>query len=214
MFDFDDKDEGGSAGPWISWKFKGTEDRTVDPRSFAIRGKDITGGSFTKQFNGFAGGVVLDLPSVKQGFIKDGLRGSPPERTWGTTQRPDDSKKPSGAFAWSKAFSIRVAISKTEVATWEDASWGGYEGFRRLATLIKGAGDQGALCPVVVMTGVEEVDAKNGKAGVPIFAIKAWVKRPDVFAGEAMKGFDDEAPKPVAKPAEPQPATIDAEDWG
>lgn len=212
MFDFDDKDEGGSVGPWISWKFKGTEDRNVDPRSFAIRGKDEHGNAFTAQFDGFKTGVALDLDSVKQGFIRDGSRGAPPERVWGTTKRPDESKKPSGAFAWSKAFSIRVATSKTETATWEDASWGGYEGFRRLATQIKAAGDQGNRSPVIVLTGVEEIDAKNGKAGVPIFEIKSWVNRPAAFATETMTGFDAAPETPLSQQAAPKAPAVAAED--
>lgn len=215
MFDFDDSQEGGSTGPWISWKAKGTEDRSVNPKSFAIRGKDGEE-SYTRQFDGFARGVALDLESCQQGYIKDGTRNMPPERKWGVRDRPDDSKKPSGAYSWSKAFSIRVATSKTETATWEDASWGGYEGFRRLAGKIKAAGDKPGQSPVVRIVGTEDGESARGKFSVPIFDIVQWVSKPGVFTQAQTMAFDDTpepAPQPVAKPA-PAPMPADIEDFG
>lgn len=218
-FDFDTEAGGGGGeqGPFIKWYTAGSAAKSIPPKTFAIRGKPDGADEYEETvFDTFATtGVVLNLDSVKQGWEKDVTNGAP-ERVYAPQcdprNRPDDSKKQSGAYAWSNLFGIRVAIGGGNTAWWSDASWGGYEAFKRLAKLIHAeAGANTGKCPLVKLTGIEEGQSKNGKFAVPILTIASWVKRPECFDAEPAMAFDTgEAPAPAAKPA-PQPATADGE---
>ena len=221
MFTIDTGDTGGSQGPWISWTSNGSAEKEFAPRSWVLRGKDEAGNKTESVVPAFAVGCVMDLDTLKIGWEKDGAKGMAPDRKWNAsisqaTQRPDESKKQSGSFAWSRALSVRCAIGGGVAATWEQGSFAAYEGFSKLATMIQaewGSHSQnGALLPLVVQSGVEVRDLPNGKANVPVFTIKQWVSRPACLKADAPVIATAPAPQPapvapapVATPA-PQPA--------
>lgn len=221
MFNIDTGDTGGSQGPWISWTSNGSAEKGFAPRTWVLRDKDELGNKTEAVVPAFVNGCVVDLDTLKLGWEKDGAKGMAPERRWNpsisqSTPRPDESKKLSGAYAWSKALSVRCAIGGGKAATWEQGSFAAYEGFTRLSKQIMaewGAHSQnGALLPLVQMTGVEKRELSNGSANIPLLTITKWVPRPDclkaappVIATEAAP-----APQPVQQVA-PAPAPADAE---
>jgi hypothetical protein len=211
MFDFDTTEGGGSKGPWVRWTADGSAKKGLPPKSFALRGKDENDASFERVFDGFAKGVVVNLDTVQQGWQRDNGHGQAPTREWSKTPtRPDDSKTASGKFAWSRMFGCRIAIGGGEMATWEDASWGGYEGFRRLAVQIKeqAPGNPGK-CPVVKLTGIEEKRFNGGSSCIPIVQIVQWIDPPACFAEDG-EGFDTTEQTPASTQAAPQPVETPA----
>ena len=214
MFAIDTGDNGGSQGPWISWTSNGSAEKQFPPRSWVLRDKDEGGSKVETVVPGFASPCVMDLDTLKLGWEKDGARGQAPERRWNpsisqSTPRPDDSKKPSGAWSWSRALTVRVALSKTQAATWEQGSFAAYEGFSKLAKLIMAQHPGDNTLPVVKQVGVEKRELPNGTANVPIFEIVKWVPRPDCLKADAPKiatGDDFDAPAPQPAKAAPPPA--------
>jgi hypothetical protein len=169
----------------------------------------------------FVNGCVLDLDSLKLGWEKDGAKGQAPERRWNptlaqATPRPDESKKLSGAFAWSRALSVRCAIGGGQAATWEQGSFAAYEAFTKLAKQIEqqwaAQSQNGTLLPLVKQTGVEKVELPAGSANVPVLTIAKWVPRPDCLKADAPV-IATAAPAPAAAPApvaQPTPAAVAA----
>lgn len=213
-FDFDTEAGGGGGeqGPFIKWYTAGSAAKSIPPKTFAIRGKAEGEEEYTETiFEKFTTtGVVLNLESTKQGWEKDVTNGAP-ERVYAPQcdprNRPDDSKKQSGAFAWSNLFGIRVATGGAETAWWSDASWGGYEAFKRLAKQIHAEADANpGKAPLVKMTGIEEGQSKNGKFAVPILTVTSWVRRPTCFDAEPAMAFDTGEPASLPPAASPAPA--------
>lgn len=195
MFAIDTGDTGGSKGPWISWTSNGSAEKGFAPRSWVLREKEDGASSASLTVvPAFASGCVMDLDTLKLGWEKDGAKGMAPERRWNpsvsqATQRPDESKKASGAYAWSRALSVRLAIGGGKAATWEQGSFAAYEAFSRLSKQIMaewGSHSQnGALLPLVVQTGVEKRELPSGSANVPVLTITKWVPRPDCLKADA-----------------------------
>lgn len=216
MFTIDTGESGGSQGPWISWTSNGSAEKAFPPRSWVLRDKDANGNKAETVVPAFATGCVLDLDTLKLGWEKDGAKGMAPERKWNasvsqSTPRPDESKKPSGAYAWTKALSVRCAIGGGKTATWEQGSFAAYEAFAKLSKQIMAEwsahSQNGALLPLVQMTGTEKRELPNGTANLPILTITKWVPRPDclkaaapVIATEATAT----APQPVQQQAAAQ----------
>lgn len=198
-FDFDGSAGGaggGEPGPYISWGAKGSAEKGLPPRSFIIRDRIADDGPWEETaFEGFKKGVALNLTSVKQGW----KNGDTNDRQWGVDlkKRPDESKRDGGGFAWSIMFGARVAIGGGKSAWWEDSSWGGYEGFKRLAQRIDAAiqekPSRADLAPVVILTDTEKKEFKRGNTHVPILEVKDWVARPDCFETPDPVGFSDDA---------------------
>lgn len=217
MFAIDTGDTGGSLGPWISWTSNGSAMKGFQPKKWVLRGKDDDGNKTEEMIPAFETGCVMDIDSLKLGWEKDGAKGMAPERRWNpsisqATPRPDDSKKPSGAFAWSRALTVRLAIGGGQAATWEQGSFAAYAAFERLAKQIQAEYPGDGRLPLVVQTGVEERSLPNGSANIPILAIKEWVQRPDCLKDDAPQiatgapqPDPTPAPQPAAQPA-PQPA--------
>ena len=145
--------------------------------------------------------------------------GMAPERRWNpsiskSTDRPDDSKKKSGAYSWSQALSVRLAIGGGQAATWEQGSCGAYEGFTRLSKEIEAQwsahSQNGALLPLVKQVGVETIKLSAGNANVPLLSIVKWVPRPDCLKADAPVIATEPASAYVA-PA-PQAANMVPED--
>lgn len=183
-----------SLGPWISWSSNGSAMKGIPHSAWVLRGKDDAGNKMESAVPAFATGCVVDLDSLKIGWEKDGAKGMAPERRWNpsvsqSTVRPDDSKKLSGAFAWSRALSVRLAIGGGQAATWEQGSFAAYEAFTKLAKQIEqewGAHSQnGAFLPLVQQTGVEKRELPSGSANVPTLVITQWVPRPDCLKADA-----------------------------
>lgn len=216
-----DTGESGSAGPWISWSSNGSAEKGFPPRSWVLRDKAEDGGKLETVVPAFASGCILDLDTLKLGWEKDGAAGMAPERRWNpsisqSTPRPDESKKQSGAFAWSKALSIRCAIGNGKAATWEQGSFGAYDAFAKLSKQIMAQYPGDNTLPLVKQTGVEKRTLPSGSANIPILEIVKWVPRPDCLKADAPKidtgGFDEPAPKPAAKMTAPAPAAhVDAD---
>lgn len=180
--------------------------------AWVLRGKDDAGNKTEAAVPAFVNGCVIDLDTLKLGWEKDGAKGMAPERRWNpsvsqSTQRPDESRKPSGAFAWSRALSVRCAIGGGQAATWEQGSFAAYEAFTGLAKQIQTQwptqSQNGLLLPLVVQTGVERRELPFGSANVPVLAISKWVSRPDCLKADAPVIAVSPPPAPVVAP---QPA--------
>jgi len=223
MFTIDTGENGGSQGPWISWTSNGSAEKGFPPRSWVLRDKDEHGNKSETVVPAFVNGCVIDLDTLKLGWEKDGAKGQAPERRWNpsvsqSTPRPDESKKLSGAYAWSKALSVRCAIGGGKSATWEQGSFAAYEAFARLSKQIMAEwgthSQNGALLPVVQMTGTEKRELSNGSANLPVLTIVKWVPRPDCLkAAPPVIATEAPAPQPVQQQAAaPAPAPALADD--
>lgn len=206
MFAIDTGDTGSSLGPWITWSSNGSAMKGIPHSAWVLRGKDDAGNKTETAVPAFVNGCVMDLDTLKLGWEKDGAKGMAPERRWNpsiaqATQRPDDSKKLSGSFAWSRALTVRLAIGNGQAATWEQGSFGAYEAFTRLAKQIEAEwsahSQNGVLLPVVTQTGVEKRELPSGTANIPILSISKWVPRPDCLKADAPV-IATAAPAPVA----------------
>lgn len=214
-----DTGETGSAGPWISWTSNGSAEKGFAPRSWVLRDKDDNGSKVETVVPAFTNGCVMDIDSLKLGWEKDGAQGMAPDRRWNpsisqSTPRPDDSKKQSGAFAWSKALSVRCAIGGGKAATWEQGSFGAYDAFAKLAKQIMAQHPGDNTLPLVKQTGVEKRTLPSGSANIPILEIVKWVPRPDCLKADAPKidtGDFDAAPKQAAQPATAPSVHVDAD---
>lgn len=196
----------GSQGPWMTWTANGSAMKQFPPKSWVMRGKDANDEKFETVIEGFANPCVFDLDSLKLGWEKDGAQGQAPDRRYSShysvaMPRPDESKKPTGAFSWSNCLQVRVAISQTDAVTWEQGSFGAYQAFTKLARLIEAQHPGDNTLPVVQMTGVEDRALSNGSTAIPILEIIKWVPRPD-----ALKADAPAIATAQAQPAAPAPA--------
>lgn len=218
MFDFniDLGGNGGSQGPWISWQARESLDGSIPGRSFVLR--DENGKSV---FDGFSKGVVFDLENIKTGWsFSSGAAGQAPEWKWNASLARFE---PSPGEGWKRGFSIPVAISKDETATWEQAQAGAFQAFASLIGQIKAANAPAGKLPVVKMTGADKLESRNGITHVPVLEIVKWVDRPSCLsAGGAIDAGDDvpfgNEPAPQAAPApapqkQPEPAMADADEF-
>ena len=162
--------------------------------AWVLRGKDDSGQKSETAIPAFVNGCVLDLDTLKLGWERDGAKGMAPERKWNPTlaafmPRPDESKKLSGAFAWTKGLSVRCAIGGGQAATWEQGSYAAFEGFSRLKNQIVAEwaanSQNGALLPLIKQTGVDRVDLPSGTANIPLLSVVGWVPRPDCLKADA-----------------------------
>lgn len=215
----------GSKGPWISWTSNGSAEKGFAPRSWVLREKPEGASISTNSVvPAFANGCVLDLDTLELGWEKDGAKGMAPERRWNPspaqqTQRPDDGKKLSGAFAWTRALSVRMAIGGGKSATWEQGSFAAYDAFANLAKQIAAQwashSQNGLLLPLVKQTSVDKRELPNGSANIPVLTIEKWVPRPDCLKADAMviaTGPVPVAPTPAPQPA-PQAAPVDGDEF-
>lgn len=199
----------GSQGPWISWSSNGSAEKGFAPRSWVLRDKSEDGDKSKTVIPAFVNGCVLDLDTLKLGWEKDGAKGMAPERRWNpsvsqSTQRPDEGKKATGGFTWSRALSVRCAIGGGQAATWEQGSFAAYEAFTKLAKQIEAqwtvSSENGRLLPLVKQTAVEKRDLPNGSANIPTLVIEKWVPRPDCLKADAPTIATGEV-APAAQPA-------------
>jgi len=193
-FDIDTGSEVGSRGPWMSWTSNGSAMKGFAPKSWVLRGKDERDEKFEHVVDAFNTGCVLDLDTLQLGWMKDGVTGQAPEKRWNptisqSTARPDESKKQSGAYAWSAALSIRCAIGGGQAATWEQASFGSYDAFSKLAKQISAEwsvnSQNGKMLPLVKQTSVETQQLKSGASNKPVLQVVQWVERPDCLNDDA-----------------------------
>lgn len=203
----------GSLGPWMTWTSNGSAAKGFPPKTWVMRGKDANDHKFEHVIDGFTRPCVFDLESLKLGWEKDGAQGQAPDRRYSShysiaMPRPDEGKKPTGAFAWSNCLQVRVAVSQTQAVTWEQGSFGAYQAFTRLAKQIEAQwaehSQNGALLPVVQMTGVESRQLTSGSTNIPVLEIIKWAPRPAVLKDDAPKIVTAPAPatpKPVQQPA-------------
>ena len=206
-------ESGGSKGPWISFKPKGSAKHGLPYKSWTLRAKTDAGSTIEKFAPMESQGVVLDVyakggqlcGSLKLGFSKsDGTAGVAPERRWFQSplraeQRPDETKKATGGYVWSNALSVRAAIGDGKVATWEDDGWGVYKGFTGLVKALNpGFSANEGLCPLVRVTGYADEGTGQNSTSVPLFEVLRWVPRPDCLK--------EDAPTIEAAPAAPQQA--------
>lgn len=222
-------DGGGSKGPWISYKPKGSAKHGMPYKSWALRTKNEAGGSDITRFTTIENpGIVLDIyakggqlcGSLKFGWSKsDGETGKAPERRWWASvlkaeQRPDESKTAQGGYVWRNALSVRAAIGGGNTVTWEDEGWGGYKGFSALIKDINAgfAANEG-LCPMIRCTGYVDEGSGNSATSVPQFTIVKWVPQPDCLKADAPQ-ISAAPPAPASTaPTAPTPAPAEvAED--
>ena len=222
MFAIDTGDSGASKGPWISWTSNGSAEKQFPPRSWVLREKHEGDATATQTVvPAFVNGCVLDLDTLQLGWEKDGAKGTAPDRRWNpsisqATPRPDESKKLSGAFAWSRALSVRCAIGGGKAATWEQGSFGAYDAFSKLSKQITAEwtahSQNGALLPLVQQTGVEKRELPSGSANIPVLTITKWVPRPDCLKADApviATAAAQPAPAAPVQQAAPSPVPAD-----
>lgn len=208
-----------SQGPWIAWTSNGSAMKGFQPMKWILRDKDDQGNKVENMVPAFESGCVMDIDSLKLGWEKDGAQGQAPERRWNPsisqdTPRPDESKKASGAFSWSRALSVRCAIGNGQAATWEQGSFAAYRAFEKLAPQIEQGFKGDGTLPLVKQTGVEQVKLPNGSANIPTLTIVKWVPRPDCLKADAPQidtgsmQAQQTAPAPQPVPA----ATADDDD--
>lgn len=198
-------------GPFMSWTSNGSAMKGFKPKSWVLRGKDDNGDKSEYVVPAFENGCVMDLDSLQLGWMKDGATGQAPEKRWNpsiahATQRPDESKKQSGAYAWSAALSVRCAIGGGQAATWEQAAFGAYDAFSKLSKQIaaewSAKSDNGRLLPLVKQTGVDTQVLKSGASNKPVLAVVEWVPRPDCLKDDApVIATASPAPTQTATPA-------------
>lgn len=214
MFDIDTTDSEGMKGPFLSWTPKGSAEKGFAPRSWVLRDKDAAGNRSETIVPGFANGCVLDLDDIKLGWERDRPVGGP-ERRWSRSiakidPRPDDSKKDSGSYAWSKVMAIRVAIGGGKAATWSQSGFAGYDAFMSVMKQAKAEYPNNGTLPVVQQTGVRKEVFGKGDTYVPELKIVNWVPRPACLAqqsaGFAAIDTATEAPAPQAAAMTPPPA--------
>lgn len=209
-------DGGGSKGPWISFKPKGSAKHALPYKAWAMRTK-TEAGSEIERFTGIENpGVVLDIyakggelcGSLKLGWSKsDGEVNKAPERRWWASvlraeQRPDESKTAQGGYVWRNALSVRCAIGGGKAATWEDEGWGGYKGFSALIKQINAGFEANeGLCPMVRCTGYVDEGSGNSATSVPLFEIVQWVPRPDCLKEDAPMIAAASQPQAAPQPA-------------
>lgn len=194
MFTIDTGDTGGSKGPWMSWTSNGSAEKGFAPKSWVLRSKDDNDQRVEKMVPAFENGCIMDLDSLQLGWMKDGAKGQAPIKQWNpsisqSTPRPDESKKASGAYAWSQALSVRCAIGDGQAATWEQASFGSYDAFSQLSKQIAAEwsdkSQNGALLPLVKQTKVITKSLKSGNSNQPVLTVVEWVPRPDCLKDDA-----------------------------
>mgnify|MGYP006879607446 FL=1 len=178
----------------MSWTSNGSAMKGFAPKSWVLRGKDDSDVKIKNVVPAFENGCVLDLDSLQLGWMRDGATGQAPEKKWNpsiaqATQRPDESKKPSGAYAWSAALSVRCAIGGGQAATWEQASFGAYDAFSKVSKQIAAEWQEksqnGRLLPLIKQTGVETQQLKSGASNKPVLTVVEWVERPDCLKDDA-----------------------------
>lgn len=210
MFAIDTGDTGGSKGPWLNWTSNGSAMKGFAPKTWYLRegkGEDV------KEYTvpAFENGCVMDLDTLQLGWMKDGGTGQAPIKQWNpsisqATQRPDESKKASGGYAWTQALSIRCAIGGGQAATWEQASFGAYDAFSKLAKQIQvewpEKSQNGKLLPLVKQTGVVTEQLPSGKSNKPVLQVVDWVERPDCLK--------DDTPTIATAPEQPAQPTQQA----
>jgi hypothetical protein len=223
MFEIDTGGSTSAQGPFLSWSSNGSAEKGFPPRSWVLRDKDDRGERTETVVPAFETGCVLDLDTLQIGWERDGGKGMAPERRWNpsvaqATPRPDESRKPSGGYSWSRALSVRVAIGGGRAATWEQGSFGAYEAFSRLAKAISAQHPGDNTLPLVKQTSIEKRDLPNGAANIPVLEIVKWVPRPACLKADAPKidtgadEFDAPAPRAASAPAraaaKPAPAPV------
>lgn len=223
MFTIDTAAEGGSRGPWISFKPKGSAKHGLPYKSWVLREKDDAGESAITRFGNMENpGVILDIyakggqlcGSLKLGHSKsEGMKGVAPERRWWQSPlrrepRPDESRTALGGFVWSNALSVRAAIGGGKAATWEDDGWGVYKGFDGLVKLLNpGFAAHEGLCPMVRVTGYADSGSGQNTTFVPVFEVVKWVPRPACLAEDAPSiASAEEVPAPQPQQQSRPPA--------
>jgi len=208
-FDIDTGSQG-SQGPWIAWSARGTLDGVIEPKSFYLRDE---GGK--KPLDAFNKGVVMDIYGMKTGWQKsEGIAGQAPDWKWNATV---SQMMPQPGEDFKKGFSIPCAISKTEMATWEQAGAAAWNAFTNLVPALQQA-PEGKL-PVVKLTGTQLEQFKRGSTVTPILEVTKWVDRPDCLKEGVQAGIDtgDQAPA-QAQPAQqaqaaPAPETAEVDEF-
>ena len=199
MFNLDQGQTGGGEGPFLAWSARGTMDGSVPARTFFVR--DANG----KTPVDISAGFVMDLTTIKTGWQKsDGIVGVAPEWKWNAAisnmmPNPDSVNKND----WKKGFSVRCAIGDGMTATWEQSGTGAWQA---LVNLTEDLSKQPSpdKCPVVAMSGVEEMKFSKGGTSVPTLSVVSWVDRPLSLSAETpIAAFDagvNAAPPATAKP--------------
>jgi len=195
MFNLDQGQTGGGEGPFLAWSARGTMDGSVPARTFFVR--DANG----KTPVDISAGFVMDLTTIKTGWQKsDGIVGVAPEWKWNAAI---SNMMPSPGEDWKKGFSVRCAIGDGQTAVWEQSGTGAWQALVNLtADLSKQPSAD--KCPVVAMSGVEELKFSKGDTSVPTLSVVSWVDRPLSLSAETpIAAFDagvNAAPPATAKP--------------
>lgn len=223
-FTIDTGDTGGSKGPWLNWTSNGSAGKGFAPKTWYLREGS---GDNVNEYNvaAFEAGCIMDLDTLQLGWMKDGGKGQAPIKQWNpsisqATQRPDESKGLNGKPAWSAALSVRCAIGDGQAATWEQAAFGAYDAFSKLAKQIAAEwGDKsenGRLLPLVKQTSVESQTLTSGSTNKPVLTVVQWVERPDCLKADAptiatqppAAKQADYTPPPAAQGSVPQEASF------
>ena len=222
MFHIDTGNSDGPRGPFLSYKQRAGQG--MGDGSWYLREKDGEEWSYTDMTDTMRNGVVADIFATHDGQLGGTLQlgyikfneGSAPDRSWWASPlksepRPDDSKTPSGGFAWQNIMSFRVAIGGGRDAQLDVSGWGGYKGMTALIGLLnQGFADNIGKCPLIQYTGFRVEGSGAKRLHVPEWTVAQWVDRPACLKPEAPQiapAPAETAPAPAPNPA-PKPVPV------
>lgn len=196
-----DTGSSGSAGPFLSWQAKESNDGMIPGRNFVLREQ----GEKTVVTDAFKAGVIFDVASLKTGWCHStGAAGQAPQWKWNASI---SRYEPSPGDGWKKGLSIRIALNKDTAATLEQSSAAVMSMLTELGGYLRRPEAQAHLAsgklPVIKLVGTEKVDSRMGTTFVPKIEVVKWADRPAVL-GEGGVTIDAGDDAPVAKAA---PAT-------
>lgn len=199
FFDID-TGSSGSAGPFLSWQAKESNDGAIPGRNFVLREQ----GERTVVTDAFKAGVIFDITTLKTGWCySTGAAGQAPQWKWNASI---SRYEPSPGDGWKKGLSIRIALNKDTAATLEQSSAAIMSMLGDLGSYLRQSDAQAQLAagklPVVKLVGTEKVDSRMGTTFVPKIEVVKWADRPAVL-GDGGMAIDtgDAAPAPAVKPA-------------
>jgi hypothetical protein len=172
---------GGTAGPWLSWHPRASQDGMRNPTSWKLRqadGEQVTTDAPQR-------GFIIDLEAIRTGWeSSSGRPGIPPERRWNADPARYD---PQPGPDWKRAFSVPIALGNEQGAVWEQAALAGRIALDDLRKAIEAdPHEHPGLLPLVRCTGNRRVQTRAGATVVPELKIERWVPRPAVLdQGEA-----------------------------
>lgn len=195
----------GVSGPFFAVQIKASEDGVIPARSFYLRTKNKDDDKYVKQVVDISGGILLDLESLKTGWV-DGsgsAKGVAPKKVW-NDRIVQFKPKPGDDYKQMFAMYVGVIAKPGEALTrcyWEQGGPSMFNCFERLVALFKDGSNVSNFpkMPVIVPGKWETIPigGQQGDLHFPLFKVERWAPMPEgmiekvVEAGEEL---DDAIP--------------------